>query len=610
MKTHSDRILSAGHIIMALLVVGLPFTIELFIWGIIDTSVYLGLTDIVLMAAMIVTFLLFSLIIFRSWRQAVALAFSVLSGLIMLIKAKNFAGILWPGKGRPPLLVRWGPAFFISILIGYLLFRIMESVMTHKWSFLALSFLSSGLCFSSYFLLNPLFSVQRAHELPDIVLIVMDTTRADHLSVYGYPRHTTPCLEWISREGVVYENAFSPASWTPPGHASLFTGLLPSVHGTDGDSWSFDPPGPSLAEALRASGYRTAAVMNNPQLASSLGWSRGFEFYHETWTPPKPTIPQLIWMLEKRSDDWIWRGDTKRTMRIARRWWNGRPRNPRFLFLNLIDPHSPYGDNHSSKDMFLDDITRKAPEISNDSEDYDSGLLRAQGPALKRVIAGYDGDIRYMDSCLESFLRWLKGRGELDHTLIAITSDHGERLGEKGLLGHQLGLDRVLLHVPLILRYPQKLGPKRAKQLVQTHGLYMTILNLVGKKAIGDQPARMPALDDQKLSVVVAQMRHQGEYLNSLLKRNPTFDTSPFAGDWASASEGDWKLHRSNAGTIHLYNLLDDPAEEKDIAAAHPDVVKRLIPFIKGLPECTLLKKDKEVPADLKDLLRSLGYIR
>jgi arylsulfatase A-like enzyme len=142
--------------------------------------------------------------------------------------------------------------------------------------------------------------------------------------------------------------------------------------------------------------------------------------------------------------------------------------------------------------VFLDDITRKAPDISNDSEDYDSGLFRAQGPALERVIAGYDGDIKHMDSCLNSFLRWLQRREELNHAFLAITSDHGERLGEKGLLGHQLGLDRVLLHVPLILSYPEKLRPKRVQEPVQTHGLYMTIISLVGKKAIGDQQARMP----------------------------------------------------------------------------------------------------------------------
>jgi arylsulfatase A-like enzyme len=294
---------------------------------------------------------------------------------------------------------------------------------------------------------------------------------------------------------------------------------------------------------------------------------------------------------------------------VAQRWWASESGRPKFLFLNFIDPHSPYGDPHPFRNIFLDETTSEAPDISNDSEDYDAGLLRASGVALERVTALYDADIRFLDSCLESLCRWLGKRQELDRSIIIITADHGERLGERGLLGHQLGLDNVLLHVPLIIRYPRLVKAGRFPAPVQSHHVYKMLLELLNPGLLGDSPKEERESWLPTTPLTLAQMRYQGQYLDGLGKRNPSFDRSPFQGDWNSASDGRWKLYLSDTGRICLYDLAADPAEEDDLEEKVSPEVQKFLAAVSELPKFESGKKPREIPADVAELLRSLGYV-
>jgi arylsulfatase A-like enzyme len=466
--------------------------------------------------------------------------------------------------------------------------------------------LASGVLLSDGSLSSSTATVPTRKGPPDMVLIVLDTVRADHLSLYGYVRPTTPALDQLAKSSLVYDRAWSPAPWTPPSHASMLTGLLPAQHQCDGGP--VDAHLPTVQKLLRHAGYHTLAVVNNPELGTGVGLRPGFELYREVWALP-PRLPARLIRVGQRflGKGWAWTGDAEGSLRSVRIWWADEASGPRFVLLNLIDAHSPYGWPGHDENRFLDESTRSAPDISNDSEDYDGGLVRAEGPALARVVARYDADIAYMDRYLGEFFAWLSRRGELDQTVIIVTSDHGERLGERGLLGHQLGLDAALLRVPLLVRYPPRVAAGRQQEIVETQGIGATVLEFAGMSA---PPGWAPALDRQRLLVAVAQMRHQGWYVDLVKSRASHFDAAPFEGDWATATDGTWKLLRSTAGWQRLYHLPTDPTEIVDVAAEHPDVVARLSPELDALPKWGAAPTPIEMPQDTQDALRSLGYIK
>lgn len=607
---HSARKFKAFWRYPAFIILILPFSVELLIWYLADWFICPGLTDYFLAASLAVISLMIGMIFGRSLNKAAAVGFALVTFVVLWLEGTHLFDILVGSERRIHLLLSSGlsllPSAAIAIGAGFLVLKALKKNVLRR----ILTLTSMMLIFIYILALNSRGVFGRENKYPNIILVVLDTTRADHLSVYGYPRQTCPGMEWLAQEAAIYEQAMSAASWTPPGHASILTGLLPSGHGTDGDYTVFDPPSLSLPEVLKKAGYKTGAIVNNPMLDPSFGWGRGFDNYRITWVRPRLSISQISWMVQRFHEDWPWFGSTRRTVSAARRWWSANGKRTRFLFLNLIDPHSPYGEAHGFKDMFLDDMTKNAPDLSNDSEVYDAGLERAEGPALDRVIARYDADIRHMDSCLQSFFRWLEDRNELDQTLLVFTSDHGERLGERGLLGHQLGLDLKLLHVPLIVRYPPKIPARRISKPVQTQGIYSTILETVGLEIRNTQLPVAASLDKQEFKVTFAQMRHQGEYLAILKTMNAGFDPSPFSGDWFSVSDGKWKLHQSNYGAIRLFDLVNDPAEEKNLAAVCSEEVKRLLPYFDILPRFDRGKKATTLSEELVDLLRSLGYIR
>lgn len=465
--------------------------------------------------------------------------------------------------------------------------------------------LAATLCLlptAGWLLRTPPAPAVAARERPDVLLIVLDTARADHLSVYGHHRATTPALGKLAERAQVYERAWSPAPWTPPAHASMLTGLLPAEHGCEGGS--FDVAGPVLPELLQRAGYATLAVMNNPILPSRKGWSRGFDDYLQIWDPPAYSVSYLHWLSLRRQHGWRFLGDTATSLEWLRRWWRRERERPRFVLLNLLDAHSPYGRGDRQSERFLDERTRKATELPGASEVYDAGLARAEGAALERITALYDADLWLADHLLGEFFAWL-GDDQREQTLIVVTADHGERLGERGLLGHQLGLDESLLRVPLLLHHPTRLPPGRISAPVQTHQLFATLLELVG---IDLPPARAPGVA-RPASIIVGQMQHQGWYLEGLKRRNPAFDPRPFAGNWSSVSDGTWKLVGSTTGVRRLHHLPDDAAEASDLAAEHPEEVDRLAPWLEELPAFASEAGGLEVPEETRELLRGLGYL-
>jgi arylsulfatase A-like enzyme len=287
-------------------------------------------------------------------------------------------------------------------------------------------------------------------DLPNILLVTLDTTRQDRLGMYGYARPTSPNLDRLAEEALVFTHAYSTSSWTMPAHASLFTGKFPSSHGArydpngsldltkgiDGpDTWpeirargiSVDET--TLALLLQEKGYDTGAIVGGPWLKKVFGLDKGFAHFDD------------------RDIDSV-NGRTADLVSTAAVAWIKQPReNPFFLFLNYYDPHGPYAPPTELVPLFL-------------PEDFAENRV-SEGVAYQiQLNAYYDAEIRFMDNQLGRLLGFLKEARLYDDTWIIITADHGELLGERGLDGHGASLTQEEIRIPLIIKYPKGTGER------------------------------------------------------------------------------------------------------------------------------------------------------
>lgn len=437
---------------------------------------------------------------------------------------------------------------------------------------------------------------------PNIVLITLDTTRADHLGAYGYERANTPHLDRFAQQAVVYETAYATSSWTLPSHASLFTGLLPMQHGaqTAPDGGSTDlgytvrplmERFETLAETLSAAGYRTAGVVAGPAMRRELGVAQGFDHYDDDLGTPGARF-------NGRRAELI----ANRAIEIARQFGEG----PFFLFVNFFDPHSPY---------------RPPPPYDRGLREFDEGpfvmagieRLRAQSAGLEpsrpqpweretadAMIDGYDAELSYLDIHLGRLLTELENNAPV---LVAVTSDHGESFGEHGYTSHGAHLYEDNVRVPLIVRYPDGAGSgTRIGTPVQNHRLFATFLHAAGVPLPAGVAVRAT---DVPGGVVVTEVRRSD---NNVSLFGEVFDR-----DLRSVYLPPYKLISSTDGTIQLFNLATDEAESRDLAKSEPEPVGRLSARLTEIARVHPALFDEEVRADLSpqtsEALRALGYL-
>ncbi|MEE9608780.1 MAG: sulfatase, partial [Myxococcota bacterium] len=264
---------------------------------------------------------------------------------------------------------------------------------------------------------------------PNVILVSIDTLRADHLAAYGYPRSTSPFLDTgLSELGVVFENVVAAATTTDPSHMTMFTSLPPSLHGATAAVRSLDVPVITLAEAFRAGGFATAAFTENGPLDYNRGFGRGFGEYLENKSP------YIMAPL----------GQIDRTLGHARRWLERSRDRPFFLFVHTFQVHSPYAPPEAYRTLF-NDASEEAPPVS---------ARAGRDPQVEDLVRNYDREIRYVDDELRAFFEWLGDEGLLENSFFIVTSDHGEGFYEHGSLGHGALPHEELLGVPLILVGP------------------------------------------------------------------------------------------------------------------------------------------------------------
>ena len=288
-----------------------------------------------------------------------------------------------------------------------------------------------------------------------LMLISLDTLRADRLSCYGYGRATSPAIDALAREGARFEQVVTETTWTLPAHLTLFTGLAPESHGVVRPDLRMAEEIPVLAEILRAAGFRTFAGTGGGFVARSFGFARGFERFDDRQT------------------------DLAETLRDAKGFLNALRHDERaFVFVHTMDVHCPYEPAQEFADLFR---SPEAAFVATDGRcgnpDFNSAAL-TPGQVL-HLSDRYDASIREADAALGEFLGWLSSRDLRERSLVVVTSDHGEEFAEHGRIGHEGSVYAELLRVPLILAGPG-IAPSVIDEPIGLKDVAPTLLDLLG----------------------------------------------------------------------------------------------------------------------------------
>jgi len=409
---------------------------------------------------------------------------------------------------------------------------------------------------------------------PNVLLIVMDTVRARRTGLNGYGRPTTPSLDRIASEGTVYTRAWSPCSWTGPSHASLFTGLRPEHHGFLGGICFFlDEPAVTLAESLADSGYATVCLTGNDIVGPQFGLTQGFEIYERSSDQADSTAPAAVWA-------------TDRALELTAKFRDeGRPF---FLFVNDWEPHQPYDPPSEVARRFLDPgadqshVQDARSFIATREVCLEFGWRRFDSSQWKILSDLYDGEIATVDAEVGRLIEGLRAQGTLDETVVVVTSDHGENLGEHDLSGHMYSLHRTVLHVPLYVRFPGRFDAgRRENGVVRLEDVHPTILGLCGV-------AVPPDLDGLSLLEPGPPRIARAALGGDLDEENASeFTEWVDAGLWRpriSVFDGRWHLIEATDGSLELYDVERDPGERRNLAPTETGKVRELRRLLPASP--------------------------
>lgn len=429
-----------------------------------------------------------------------------------------------------------------------------------------------------------------------VILIAVDTLNAHHLGAYGAEKSPSPNLDKLAAEGVVFERAYSPSSWTKPTFSSIFTGLYPSVHGVT----SFDKALPgefyTLGEFFKDNGFSTGGVISHILLQSKFGYNQGFDYYGISFEGKKgfKAIHADI-SSEKVTDlaiDWL-----KNQVQGER---------PIFLFAHYFDPHNNY--YHHPK---FDRTSWYKGQIASGMDfNYLNSIVPSMSSDDKKALRGfYDEEVSFTDHNIGRLLDYLEEAGIRDETLIIFTADHGEELSERGAVGHTKNLYDELTRVPLVFNLPSKIKSRRVPEPVSTIDIFPTVLGMLGKES----KVEMAGKD---LSGIVSHSEEAPEHRQIFSEVD--YNAGRIVAHKLSVVEGQYKLILDkDKKTYELFNLATDPKETKNLAQSEEAVLSRLSSAIKGFQARYQMRSagaekaetPKEESKDNLEQLKSLGYL-
>jgi arylsulfatase A-like enzyme len=472
---------------------------------------------------------------------------------------------------------------------------------------------------------------------PNILLVVLDTARASRV----YDDDLMPNLNSFADEAATYTNAFTTAPWSLPSHASMFTGQYTSDHRTHANNPQFTPDTPPLASRLSDAGYETLAYSNNFWVSRSFDFDTGFDEYQVGWElfhggegfaevgkehsnvvdqlrafAPKlasrnglKTLANAAFLvtLWDRFDSGAWQ-----TTRQAKQWVRDSE-DPFFMFLNYHEPHLDYDPPRGyAAEVAPDDMTPPdAGDVNQDAWGYVTGNVEMDESDFRRLRTLYDAELHYLDKRLGELFDTLEEEGRLSDTLVVVTSDHGENLGDHELMAHQYCLYDTLLHVPLIVRGPG-VEPGVRDGLVELRDLYDTLLDAAGcdttvspERDIRGHPDR-DAIAAEYWTPPCPTSELREDY-GDLPERVQKFDRGLQA-----IRTREWKLILGTDDSCRLYNVAEDPTEQTDVSESNPDVVADLTEILEErLDPITTdaSQTDPDVSPVISNRLEDLGYI-
>jgi len=403
-----------------------------------------------------------------------------------------------------------------------------------------------------------IFPRSQSQDIRNVILISIDTCRSDYLSCYGYPQQITPNIDQVAGQGVLFENTISPAPITLPAHCTMMTGTIPPYHGVRNNiGYQLNQSDQTLAEILGTEGFRTAAIISAFVLDSKFGMARGFESYNDRFVNVRHALS---------GDERI----GEETTRFALEWLDEHQSEKFFLFLHYYDPHDDY----------------EAPEPF----------------ATKYADNPYAGEIAYTDHCIGKVIEKIKELGLYDSSLIIITGDHGEMLGEHGELTHTYFVYQSALRVPLIFKLPGRTESRRISYCVGLVDILPTICGILGI----DKPDRIQGRDLSRYFEGKPPLDK-----NRTLFSESIVPTRYGANALMALTTGRYKYIQSIRP--ELYDIARDPNEQNNLFERQPE---RGASFKRQLQQVLEKTLDKDTAGSRKGLtaqdlyrLESLGYV-
>ena len=425
---------------------------------------------------------------------------------------------------------------------------------------------------------------------PDLLLITIDTLRADHLGVYGYARATSPAIDRLASEGVTVEVAYAPTGATCPSHATLFTSRHPYVHGVLRNGLTLVEEETTLAEMLQDAGYRTAAFISSFPVSHRFGFAQGFDHFDDRFDPKEETVDHERWGRTKVEGGFDRRaGGTARALAQ----WLEQEQDPRplFLWVHLFDPHSPYDPPARYARRF------RAPSRSN----------------VGRTIARYDEEILYADSLTGEIVDGVERSRPDRELLVVLTSDHGEGLMDHGWQAHARFTYEEELRVPLIFRWKGRL-PAGRRVLQPAHLI--------------DVVPTLAALLDMRIDGAVVQGIDLSPHLfgdaepdrnRPIFLQRPYFPRGrplvhPDEKGWGlGLRRGHWKYFEAKEeNRRELYDVEHDPREKRNLASKRTEKADELSALLATWRErqtAMAVQRNLSIPPDARAGLEALGYL-
>jgi len=408
-------------------------------------------------------------------------------------------------------------------------------------------------------------------KIRNVLVISLDAARADVFGCYGFKHNTTPNIDALAREGILFENTYAPLSLTLPSHCSMLTGTIPPYHGVhDNNGYKLNDSNVTLAEILKDNGFVTGAIIGSIILDSKYGMDQGFDFYDDNFKNERAPI----FILERQAEE---------TERIACQWLDEHQKENMFLFLHFYDPHRSYDAPEPYKRMFL-----KKPYPQEDSIDYQQGM--------------YAGEVAYTDNCIKVVIDKLKQLGLYDSTLIIITADHGEMFFQHKEVTHGYYIYQGNVRVPLVFKVPGVSTSRRIEKTVGLVDIVPTVCSLMDIK--GQYTFQGEDISGYLLQDAPEDLKRH-VYLESMLP------TKYKANSLLGVVNDKYKYIQTTRP--ELYDIVDDYRESVNLVETYPKVTRLLKNRLKlilddAIPSGATGSK-VELDAETLNQLETLGYV-